>query len=245
MPASTIARYLILASVAFTANANRKQFGLATTWVIHLTGNSIALLLPDILRLADRIVPPGDSPDSVVDRVRAFLNETVVENPDYVGYVAPVALAYTVSHPRFNIYSGAIGAKRVLGFGADSIPHSATGFSLTSFIHRMLEAAPSYVPGTTRFGRAIRSLARNLKATSAGVIAALTVAYETAEFVINRIELADAKGDESKINMHWDVKNTVTDILSNAAGWLTATALHERGRAAERDQSASPAPSFA
>src|SRR6476661_7137632 len=160
MPASTLLRYLILASVAYTANANRKHFGLATTWVIHLTGNGIALLLPDILRLVDRITPPGDSPDSKVDRLRAFLNEVVVENPAYVGYVAPVALAYTVSHPQFNIYSGAIGAKRVLGFGADSIPHSAAGFSLTSLVNRMVEAAPSYVPGSTRLGRTVRTLAR-------------------------------------------------------------------------------------
>jgi hypothetical protein len=233
-------RYLILASVAYTANANRKHFGFATTWVIHLTGNGTALLLPEILRLFDRIVPPGDSPESMVDRARAFLNEIVVKNPAYVAYVAPVALAYTVSHPQFNIYSGSIGAKRILGFGADTIPHSAAGFSLTSLVNRMLEAAPSYVPGSTRFGRTIRQLALNRTTTSAATIAALSTIYETSEFIINRIELAETNGDESKINMHWDVQDTVTDLISNAAGWLTATAVHDHIHADLRKQVPEP-----
>lgn len=212
MPTSTLLRYLILASVAFTANANRKHFGLATTWAIHLTGNGFALLLPDIIRLIDQIAPPGDSPESAFDRLRAFLNEIIVENPGYVGYVAPVALAYSVSHPGFNIYSGSLGEKKVLGFGMDTIPHSATAFSLTCFVSRMLETAPSYVPSSTAFGKTVRKLAQNRQVSTAVAITMLSVVYEFAEFIINRIELSEADGDESKINMHWDVPDTVSTL---------------------------------
>src|SRR5690606_29274168 len=47
-------RYGIWLGLLGAANANRLCFGLATTWLPHLLGNTIALLLPEIYQLLDR-----------------------------------------------------------------------------------------------------------------------------------------------------------------------------------------------
>jgi hypothetical protein len=152
---------------------------------------------------------------------RELLRRLVVTNPRYGRYIAPIALAYVVSHPRFNIYSGRLGDVRLAGLGLDAIPHSAAAYSLSHFVYDAVDAADD-------LGLAGR-WAQHPAAVAAVVLAGLTIVYEAGERTIHQLELAQAGGDESRINMHWSVADTVADVAANALGWLAAT-LEQRGR---------------
>lgn len=220
------ARYGVWLALAYTANANRRHFGLATTWVPHLVGNSVALFLPELLglfdrmfRLADRL-PPERYPTAAA--LRRTAQDVVVDNPDYVGYVAPAALAYVVSHPQFNIYRGSWGEKSFLGFGYDSIPHSTTAFALSNLAYDTIAAAARHTPPRALIYPPVKAVAARRTLVVAAFLAGLTLFYEMSEYIIYRSELEARDHDISQINMMWSVKDTVFDVLSNTIGWALA-----------------------
>nr|MBA3874113.1 hypothetical protein [Anaerolineae bacterium] len=77
-------RYGIWGVLAATADANRREYHMTTTWLPHLVVNSVALLLPDMLRL---LIPAHRKPDNLVEGV---MDEMVRDNPKYVTYVFPL-----------------------------------------------------------------------------------------------------------------------------------------------------------
>ncbi len=59
MHRSDMLRYCLWCGVVATAEGNRRQYTMATTWLPHLLTNTVSLLLPDALRLVARERRPG------------------------------------------------------------------------------------------------------------------------------------------------------------------------------------------
>ena len=131
MRVADLARYGLWCGVLATAEGNRREYGLITTWLPHLVTNTISLLLPDICRLIARAEPAPELND-LRQILGATLATMICDNPAYVLYVAPLALGYLLSSPWLNIYKGALGDRRLGGFGLDALPHATTAFALTA-----------------------------------------------------------------------------------------------------------------
>jgi hypothetical protein len=229
-PKSTdLLRYALWLGVANTAYANRKYFGLPTTWVFHLTLNSLILFLPELYRGAANVLQldaRAQTKRDFITTAHGMVEDAVVNNPNYALYVAPVALAYMVSHPKFNIYKGELAELRVLGFGLDALPHSMTAFAFTNLMMDALRAFHRHAPSNAAW----YPLAETADAHSVMVAGALlmgaSAAYEAGEYAIHNEELRETGGDVSKINLVWSAQDTLFDIMSNTLGWLAAAVLH-------------------
>jgi hypothetical protein len=237
-----VLRYALWLGVLFTANANRRYFGLPTTWVFHVTLNTFFLFLPELVRGASHVLRLGErapSKDDLVATAHQVLQAAVVENPNYALYVAPVALAYVVSHPRFNIYRGELAELRLWGFGLDAIPHSLTAFGFTNLVIDALAALERSTPPDAPW-RPLAELADEHAALAAGsLLVGASALYEAGEYGIHAEELRETGGDETKINLVWSKRDTVFDIMSNTLGWLAAVALRPR-KARKRKRTVEP-----
>ena len=79
-------------------------------------------LSPEIVRGTNRLLQldaRSRQKRGFVTTLQGTIQDAVVDNPNYAFYVAPVALAYMVSHPHFNIYKGSLADIRLFGFGLD------------------------------------------------------------------------------------------------------------------------------
>jgi hypothetical protein len=216
-------RYVIWGVVAATADANRREYHMSTTWLPHFVTNTITLLLPDALRM---LVPTKPKPANLVEDV---MDEMVRDNPRYVTYVAPLAAGYILSHPKFNIFKGDMGDIRVAGLGLDAIPHAATGFALTSLIYDTLETACELEPkNKSLFAQFVRSCNQRPALVSLGVLSALTFFWEYGEYRVHIHEMELREGDITKINMMWSADDTARDVIANILGWGIAALLHRR-----------------
>lgn len=226
-PAKDYLRYAVWLSLVSAANANRRHFSLATTWVPHLLFNSATLLFPEIYRGVDSLFHLSErlSTDqrSTWSALHATFGQLVLDNPDYIDYIAPATLAYIVSQPRFNIYRGGWAELDLFGFGLDSIPHSSTSYAFSNLIYDIIET----LEGNTSANMSIRpyvkwAVTHKVLATGA-TIAGLTLAYEIGEYLIHKSELKARDHDVSRINMMWSLRDSVFDGVSNAIGWTLAT----------------------
>ena len=216
-------RYFVWGVVAATADANRREYHMSTTWLPHLVTNSITLLLPDALRL---LIPANHKHDNLVE---AVMDEMVRDNPKYVIYVIPLAAGYILSHPKFNIFKGDMGDIRVAGLGLDAIPHSATGFALSALVQDTLQTAAELEPtNQSALARLIRFANRYPALVSLGVLSALTFFWEYGEYRVHQHELELRGGDISKINMMWSAEDTARDVVANLLGWAAAALLGRR-----------------
>lgn len=225
-------RYLLWLGLAGTAYANDREFHLKTAWVPHFVGNTLALLFPELFYALDNLLHLDrrfrDAKVDVWTTLRATLDQVILKNPAYVEYIAPVTLAYIVSHPRFNIYRGEWAHLRLLGFGLDSIPHSASAYTISSFLYDLIDALQqNLVPGSP-IASLVRWTARHRKLTTGAALGLLTLLYESGEYSIHRHELQVRHDDPSQINMMWDPVDTFFDVLSNTAGWAFATLRHRK-----------------
>ena len=231
LKSTDLLRYGLWLGVLNTANANRKYFGLPTTWVIHLTLNSLILFLPElaqatayVLQLKGRARFKHD----LLTTLYYVTEDVVVNNPNYALLVAPVPVAYMVSHPKFNIYKGDFAQLRFLGFGLDAIPHSTTAFGFTNLAMDALDSLRKHTPRDAKW-RSLVVMADKHSAEIAGAfLASASVLYESGEYEIHAEELREAHGDESKINMEWSVQDTTFDLLSNTLGWLAGVVWRKR-----------------
>ncbi|MBI1277864.1 MAG: hypothetical protein GC179_07030 [Anaerolineaceae bacterium] len=216
-------RYGIWGVLAATADANRREYHMSTTWLPHLITNSITLLLPDVLRL---LIPSKRKPSNLVEDV---MDEMVRDNPKYVVYVAPLAAGYILSHPKFNIFKGDMGDIRVAGLGLDAIPHSATGFALTVLVQDTLQTAAELEPtNKSLFTQFVRWCNEHPSLATFGVLAALTFIWEYGEYRVHNHELELQGGDISKINMMWSADDTARDVIANFLGWSAARLIGRR-----------------
>jgi hypothetical protein len=193
-------------------------------------GNSVALLLPEIYEVIDRLLGEQFKSDQMSSwaALQLGLEQLVRDNPDYIDYVAPAALAYIVSHPRFNIYRGEWGQLNLMGFGLDSIPHSLTAYALANLVHDTIEKVAAHSqPGMTIWPW-ITWLNQHKTLASGTVLTLLTVGYELSEYLIHKAELKARDNDLNQINMMWSVKDTIFDVISNGLGWALSAWLHRR-----------------
>lgn len=208
-----------------TAVANRRHYGMTTTWLPHLVTNTIALLLPDLARKllksrAEVKAHEGRSESSSLLHLGLETLRTIVrDNPAYVAYVLPLAAGYILSNPKYTIYKGKAAELRLGGFGLDAIPHSATAFALTALVGDALRVAAA-LGGEERPW--LQGARRNEAAVTALVLAAATLFWELSEYRIHKHELAIG-GSAEAINMQWSLEDTMYDCFSNAIGWATAT----------------------
>lgn len=236
-------RYALWLGVLNTANANRKFFGLPTTWVFHITLNSFTLFLPELLQLTNAVFKldaRAKRKRDLLATAHATLQDAVVKNPNYALYVAPVALAYMVSHPKFNIYKGDFAKLRVLGFGLDAIPHSTTAFAFTNLMMDTLAAFQRNTPVDASW----RALAEHADEHSGNLAGALLIGasavYEAGEYAIHQEEMRETGGDESKINLVWSAQDTLFDVLANALGWVAGVILRKGKRPLQKISNPSP-----
>lgn len=228
-----VLRYTLWLAVVNTANANRKYFGLPTTWVFHLTLDSFILFMPEILEVTNKLLRLDARPahkNDLVATVQHTLNDAVVANPKYALYVAPVALAYVVSHPKFNIYKGTYADIRLFGFGLDAIPHSLTAFAFTNLVMDTLAAFREHTPADASW-RGLAEFGDDHSGALAGtLLVGASAAYEFGEYAIHQEELRETGGDESKINLVWSAGDTLFDLMSNTLGWIGGALLRRHGR---------------
>ncbi len=228
MQFADILRYGLWCGIVATAEANRREYAMKTTWMPHLLTNTASLLLPDLFEVlvADQPAPQEDTWSSLGAGwrvIRETLAVMVRDNPRYVVYVAPLAAGYLLSHPRFNIYKGELAEIQLAGFTLDAIPHSATAFGLTALVGDMVHVAADRAPRGGRLARRLDWADRNPALFSAAVLVLATVIWEIGEYRIYWHEL-ELRGDAGEINMQWGPIDTVYDCIANALGWGMATA---------------------
>jgi hypothetical protein len=214
-------RYLLWAMVAQTAYANRQHYHMSTTWFPHLLTNSLSLLLPDAVRLlfGNRTRANNIVEDTLMTMVR--------DNPHYAMTVAPLALGYIVSHPRFNIYKGKMGELRFAGLGLDAIPHSATAFAFSTLVADTVETMGQHDEYTDVLARLVQWGRHHPDLISLAALTALTASWEYAEYRVHEDELAQ-RGDITAINMQWSMEDTGRDIIANAMGWALSAVWRTR-----------------
>ncbi len=232
MKFSDLARYGLWLLVAESADANRREYHMQTTWLPHLLTNSLSLLLPDVLRL---LLPPSvlsaPAHGVLIEELQVIeqtLTAAVRDNPNYVVYVAPLAAGYILSHPNFNIYKGDLAKKRLVGFGLDALPHGATAFGLTALLCETAATAAKTVPPANPLMPLVKWAKTNPALFSGLMLTALTAFWEFSEYRVHVHELALRGGDPEKINMQWSVDDTARDCAANFVGW--GLAILTRGR---------------
>jgi hypothetical protein len=214
-------RYTIWGAVAATADANRREYHMQTTWLPHLATNTLTLLLPDVIRV---LIPKDKTPSNLMGQL---LVQMVRDNDHYVVYVTPLALGYILSHPKYNIFKGDLAEIQLLGLRLDAIPHSATGFALTAAVCDTLATASQMRTRTDSFSRLMPLVGRYPALTSLSILAALTFVWELGEYRVHQHEMA-LRGDISKINMMWSMSDTVRDVAANLLGWAGALLVRYR-----------------
>ncbi len=243
MPTDRQIRLALWLALLITANANRRHYGLRTTWLPHTLGNTLALALPELTAGLDAATAQLAPDSETLLGLTRTAREVTGDPPGWAKTVAPLTLAYVVSHPRFNIYKGKWGEMRFGVFGLDSIPHSATGYAVSALVYRGVDALARNTPSESWLAPLARLLADHRIAVSFTTLAALSLFYEYSEYSIHNQEMAETGGDVERINMMWDIGDTAKDILSNYLGWLAATLLNLKPRdsAAITDSSANTA----
>ena len=222
---SDLLRYGLWAMMAATADANRREFHMVTTWLPHFLMNTFALFLPEL----DQIVVPDDqrtdtSQDFFGD-IRESLDALVRDNPAYAAYVAPIPIGYILSHPRFNIYKGELAEIRFLGFGLDALPHGLTALTMTTLYCEATDKAASKMHSQNALSKVVKESAQRPALYSGLILVLATLWWEIGEYLVHRHELAQRGGDITKINMMWGWRDTLNDSAANAIGWALALGL--------------------
>jgi hypothetical protein len=224
MQGANLLRYGLWCGILATAEGNRREYHMTTTWLPHLITNTISLLLPDAYRLLarDDCSASGPAPNELRQVVGNTLAAMLCDNPAYVLYVTPLALGYLLSSPWFNIYKGDLADKHLAGFGLDALPHATTAFALTALTADTAQVLSQQASSTAGLADLGRLLDRHQTLLSAIVLVAATIVWELGEHRIYRYELA-RRGSPERINMQWSVSDTAYDCAANAIGWLLAT----------------------
>ena len=223
---ASLLRYGLWCGVLATAEGNRREYHMTTTWLPHLITNTISLLLPDIYREIARAIPAHRHNDSLPSELWQVVDGTLTtmlcDNPTYVLYVAPLAFGYLLSSPWLNIYKGDLAERRLAGFGLDALPHVTTAFALTALTADTARVFGEQSSSTTGLADLGGLIDRYETLISAIVLTMATILWELGEHRIYQYELA-RRGSREQINMQWSVSDTAYDCAANAIGWLLAT----------------------
>lgn len=226
MRPSDLARYSLWAAVAITARRNRREYGVATAWLTHLAGNTLTLLLPDVVRrLAPERVPPTLRP-----LLRTLQRR--LDDPRYAGYVAPLALGFILSYPDFSIYHGRWAERTLMGFGADSLPHAAAAYALARLLSETLVTLDEELPATHRLKPPARWAAHHVDGLATAAVVLVTLIWEFGEYLAHEAEVQTTGRDPREVNMQWSLPDALTDAIANLIGLLLALAVRRHALAA-------------
>src|SRR5262249_51463179 len=150
------------------------------------------------------------------------------DNPEYAACVAPTALGYLLSHPKFNIYKGDLAKIRILGFGLDGYAHGASSFTLTRLIFDTAHLSARRISTGNPIAPFLRWLEKDAVAVTAAALVGASGLWELAEYLVHKYELGVKDHDVEKINMMWDVQDMLRDTAANAIGWALAVLLESQ-----------------
>lgn len=226
MRAADMLRYGIWAAVATTAARNRKEYGVPTAWLTHLLGNTVTLLLPDLLGIAATRAPGRKAPHSTLGAIFRVLDLRARQDPRYAVYVTPLALGFILSHPDYSIYHGRWAERTIAGFGADSIPHAWTAYTFTRLMSQSVVTLREELPADSSLVPLVAWAVDHVDALAWVAMLALTLGWETSEYLAHVTELNATGRQPHEINMQWSLPDAVTDSLSNLLGMSVAIAVH-------------------
>jgi len=232
---STLLRYGLWTAVLGTALRNRKEYGVPTAWLTHLVGNSVTLFLPDALRA---LAPFKDSLPPALQPLLRTLERRVAHDPLYALYAAPLALGFIGSHADYSIYHGKWAERTILGFGADSIPHSTAAYGLARLASETVLTLHDELPRHHPLAQSAALAAQHVDALAAIVVAVITLLWEVAEYRAHNAEVEATGRDPSDVNMQWSLPDSITDSIANAAGVAAAIAVRHN-QAAKQEASLS------
>ncbi len=230
MRPSDMLRYSLWAAVAGTAMRNRKEYGVPTAWLTHLAANTVTLLLPEFIHLLRRLplaVPDGVQP------ILHTVDRRVRQDPNYAGYVAPLAFGFIASYPDYSIYHGRWAEQTVLGFGVDSLPHAAAAYGLARLMSETISTLHNELPPTHVLTRPAGWALRHVDALGATTVIAVTLIWEVGEYLAQQAELEATGRDLRELNMQWSWPDAITDSLSNLLGLLAAIAMRRSAWSAD------------
>lgn len=233
MHRSDLLRYGLWTAVLGTALRNRREYGVPTAWLTHLVGNSVTLFLPDALRALAPLheqIPPAMRPF-----VRT-ITQRVSDDPAYAVYAAPLALGFIGSHADYSIYHGKWAERTILGFGADSIPHSTAAYALARLVSETVLTLHHELPADHPLAQPTALAARHVDALAAIMVAMVTLLWEVAEYRAHYAEVESTGRDPSEVNMQWSLPDSITDSIANVVGLTAAIAV----RRAQHAQTAVP-----
>lgn len=226
MHRSDLLRYGLWTAVLGTALRNREEYDVPTAWLTHLVGNTVTLFLPDILRVL------GPLHDHIPSAMRPFFRtimQRMSDDPAYAVYAAPLALGFIGSHADYSIYHGKWAERTILGFGADSIPHSTAAYGLARFASETALTLHHELPVDHPLAQLAALAAEHVDALAVLTVAAVTLVWEVAEYRAHYAEVEKTGRDPNEVNMQWSLPDTITDSIANVAG-LTAAILVRRNQ---------------
>ncbi len=225
---SDLVRYALWVGVAATADANRREYRMPTPWVPHLLMNSVSLLMPELYRILPQAAPESLDESNWQKTYRAvhdLLAAIAHDNPEYAACVAPVAIGYILSHPKFNIYKGDMAKIRIGGFGLDAFPHGTAAFSLTRLICDSAHLARRRLSRGNPLAPALRWADRHTVPLTFAALVGASFLWELEEYLVHKYELNLRDHDVEKINMMWDVDDMIRDSAANSIGWALGALL--------------------
>ena len=223
MRRADVLRYSLWTAVVGTALRNRKEYGVPTAWLTHLTANTCTLFLPEVVSLLLQR-PLSEWPPALQPLLRT-LERRVRQDPNYVGYVAPLALGFIASYPEYSIYHGRWAERNILGFGADSLPHASAAYGLARFSSEVLLTLHHELPDRHALVQPAAWAARHVDALGAAAVVVVTLIWEISEYLAHHAEVQATGRDPREVNMQWGWLDAITDSLSNLFGLVAAIAV--------------------
>jgi hypothetical protein len=220
MRPADLLRYGLWTAVLTTALRNRKEYGVPTAWLTHLAGNTVTLLLPDLVRLLPQHI--FTKTDGLPGALLRTVRQRVSEDPSYAGYAAPLALGFIASHPDYSIYHGRWGELSFFGFGLDSVPHMSAAYALARLLSETMLTLEHELPREHGLCEPVQDLARQVDVLAALAVLVVTITWEVSEYLAHKAELEATGRAPDEINMQWSLTDAITDTISNALGLGTA-----------------------
>ncbi len=219
MRRSDLLRYGLWATVLGTALRNRREYGVPTAWLTHLAGNTLTLLLPDLLQLLRKL--PLEVPADIGPILRT-IDRRVRQDPHYAGYVAPLAIGFIASHPDYSIYHGRWAERTLFGFGVDSFPHATAAYGLARFVSETALTLHAETPSSNVISPLSSWSARHVDGLAVTTVLIVTLLWEISEYLAHHAEIEATGRDASEVNMQWSMLDAVTDSISNLLGLAAA-----------------------
>lgn len=224
-------RYGLWAAVLATARRNRQAYGVPTAWLTHLVANSITLLLPDLLR---PLPPQAFTTEDLAGALLQTVRRRVLEDPNYAGYVAPLALGFIASHADYSIYHGRWAELKLYGFGLDSVPHSSAAYALARLLSETVLTFDQELPARHSLHGPIRQVAGHIDLLVSLSVLLVTIAWEFSEYLAQQAELEATGRAPEELNMQWSLPDAITDTISNALGLSAALVVGHSKRTGSR-----------